>query len=154
VSFHLSLNTEPVTAAFPDDPLLVSPDATLGDVLQLMRTHRTGSVLVCEERKLLGIFTERDALKWMASGKPADQPIADTMSRDLATLDEHATVGEAIRLMSKGSYRRLPIVSTEGQPTGVAAVHGIVHFLVDHFPQTIYTLPPKPGSVTSEREGA
>ncbi len=154
MSFHLSLNTEPVTAAFPNNPLLVSPDATVGDVLQLLRTHRAGSVLVCEERKLLGIFTERDALKWMASGKSVEEPIADFMSRNLVTLNEDATMGEAIRLMSEGGYRRLPILSAEGQPTGMAGARGIVHFLVDHFPQTIYTLPPKPGTVAGEREGA
>ena len=67
MSFHLSLNTESVTAAYPDEPLLVSPDSTVGDVLRLLRAHRTGSVLVCEESQLLGIFTERDALAWMAS---------------------------------------------------------------------------------------
>lgn len=154
MSFHLSLNTEPVTAAYPNDPLLVSPDAKVGDVLRLLRAHRAGSVLVCEESRLLGIFTERDALLWMASGQSNEVAIESLMTRDLQTLDEKATVADAIRLMSRGGYRRLPIVSSDGKPTGVAAVHGIVHYLVDHFPQTIYTLPPQPNSITSEREGA
>jgi CBS domain-containing protein len=154
VSFHLSLNTEPVTAAYPNDPLLVSPDSKVGDVLQLLRANRAGSVLVCEESRLLGIFTERDALRWMASGQSNEVAIESLMSRDLQTLDEQATVADAIRLMAQGGYRRLPIVSPEGKPTGVSSVRGIVHYLVDHFPQTIYTLPPQPNSVTSEREGA
>lgn len=154
MSFHLSLNTEPVTAAYPNDPLLVSPDAKVGEVLQLMRANRAGSVLVCQESRLLGIFTERDALAWMASGQSTELAIETLMSRDLQTLVESATVAEAIRLMSQGGYRRLPIVSADGKPTGVAAVHGIVHYLVDHFPQTIYNLPPKPNSLTSDREGA
>ncbi len=154
MSFHLSLNTEPVTAAYPNDPLLVSPDSKVGDVLQLLRANRAGSVLVCEESRLLGIFTERDALRWMASGQSNEVAIESLMSRDLQTLDEQATVADAIRLMAQGGYRRLPIVSVEGKPTGVSSVRGIVHYLVDHFPQTIYTLPPQPNSVTSEREGA
>ena len=154
MSFHLSLNTEPVTAAYPKDPLLVSPDVNVGDVLRLLQARRAGSVLVCKESRLLGIFTERDALAWMASGQSTEVAIETLMSRDLQTLDDTTTVGEAIRLMAQGGYRRLPIVSAEGKPTGVAVVHGIVHYLVDHFPQTIYTLPPKPGSLTAEREGA
>ncbi len=90
----------------------------------------------------------------MASGQSTEVAIESLMSRDLQTLDDTATVGEAIRLMSQGGYRRLPIVSADGTPTGVAAVQGIVHYLVDHFPQTIYTLPPKPDSLTNDREGA
>ncbi len=154
MSFHLSLNTESVMAAYPNDPLLVSPDAKVGDVLRLLQANRAGSVLVCEASRLLGVFTERDALVWMASGQSAEVAIEALMSRDLQTLDDTATVGEAIRLMSQGGYRRLPIVSADGKPTGVAAVQGIVHYLVDHFPQTIYTLPPKPDSLTNDREGA
>jgi CBS domain-containing protein len=154
VSFHLSLNTDPVTAAYPKNPLIVSPGEKVGDVLQLLRANRSGSVLVCEESRLLGIFTERDALVWMASGQSTDVAIESLMSRDLKTLDDEATVADAIRLMSKGGYRRLPIMSADGKPTGVAAVHGIVRYLVVHFPQTIYTLPPQPNGVTSEREGA
>ena len=154
MSFHLSLSTERVTAAYPNDPLVVSPDEKVGDVLQLLRANRAGSVLVCGQDRLLGIFTERDALRWMASGQSNEVAIESLMSRDLKTLDDRATVADAIRLMSQGGYRRLPIVSADGKPTGVAAVHGIIHYLVDHFPQTIYTLPPQPNSVTSEREGA
>lgn len=154
MSFHLSLSTEPVTAAYPDDPLLVSPDATVGEVLRLLKAHRAASVLVCADHRLLGIFTERDALAWIGSGRSADLPIESLMSRQVTSVNEKSTVGEAIRLMAHGGYRRLPIVSADGQPTGVMGVHGIVRYLVEHFPQTIYTLPPKPDSVQAEREGA
>jgi CBS domain-containing protein len=154
VSFHLSLNTDLVTAAYPKNPLMVSPGEKIGGVLQLMRVNRSGSVLVCDESRLVGIFTERDALAWMASGQPTDVAIETLMSRDLKTLDTTATVADAIRIMSQGGYRRLPIMSTDGKPSGVSSVRGIVHYLVDHFPQTIYTLPPQPNGVTSEREGA
>ena len=62
-------------------------------------------------------------------------------------------MGPAIETMSEGGYRHLPIVDDSGVPTGVAAVRGIVHYLVDHFPETIYTLPPEPGKKPSERDG-
>jgi CBS domain-containing protein len=154
VSFHLSLSTEPVTAAYPDDPLLVSPDASVGEVLRLLKAHLAACVLVCADHRLLGIFTERDALAWIGSGQIADLPVESLMSRTITSVNEKSTVGEAIRLMSQGGYRRLPIVSADGEPTGVIGVHGLVRYLVEHFPQTIYTLPPKPDSVQAEREGA
>jgi len=154
VSFQLSLSTESVTAAYPDEPLLVAPDAALSEVLQLLRAQNTGQVLVCEEGRLVGIFTERDALRLMASQGNLDQPVSQVMSRDPVSLHADANVGEAIKRMSQGHYRQLPILGPNGTPTGLATVYGIVHYLVDHFPQTIYTLPPGPGSVPSEREGA
>jgi hypothetical protein len=56
--------------------------------------------------------------------------------------------------MAEGGYRHLPMIDGEGRPTGVMAVHGIVHYLVDHFPATVYNLPPDPKATTKEREGA
>ncbi|HMO87287.1 MAG TPA: CBS domain-containing protein, partial [Lacipirellulaceae bacterium] len=64
------------------------------------------------------------------------------------------SVGAAIETMSEGGYRHLQIVDGAGHPQGVLAVRGIVHYLVDHFPETIYTLPPEPGKKPSDRDGA
>jgi len=154
VSFQLSLSTESVTSAYPDEPLFVAPNAALSEVLQLLRAQNTGGVLVCEEGRLLGIFTERDALRLMASGEDLDQPVSQVMTCDPISIKADENVGKAIKMMSEGGYRQLPILAPDGTPTGLATVYGIVHYLVDHFPQTIYTLPPEPGSVPSEREGA
>jgi CBS domain-containing protein len=163
--------------------MMVAPDTTVGDVLQLLRTQRIASVLVCGANtrdqhapmvdavhdradgqqdladgkrggSMVGIFTERDALKWMAAGQRLDQPISEVMSRSPVAVTDEATVGQAIQIMAAGGYRHLPILATSGTPVGMAVVHGIVHYLVDHFPETIYTLPPTPDSVPSEREGA
>jgi CBS domain-containing protein len=184
VSFQLSLSTESVTTAYLESPLVVSSDATVGEVLQLLRTERTACVLVCgantqdqgnstgsvkkagqgktglgnsglgKSGLILGIFTERDALQWMATGQSLDLAISEAMSPSPVTLTDDATVGQAIQKMAEGGYRHLPILATNGTPIGMAAVHGIVQYLVDHFPETIYNLPPTPNSVPSEREGA
>ena len=154
MSFHLSLNTEPVTAAFPSEHLLVAPNTSVGEVLRLIKAQRIGSALVCDNDQLVGIFTERDALEWMASGDSPETPISALMSSELETLEADATVGQAIQKMSAGGYRRMPIINKQGQPQGMASFRGIVHYLVDHFPQTIYNLPPSPGKAPAEREGA
>ena len=52
-----------------------------------------------------------------------------------------------------GDVVKIWSLDAAGAPTGVAAVRGIVHYLVDHFPETIYTLPPEPGKKPSERDG-
>jgi CBS domain-containing protein len=154
VDFQLSLQSEGVASAYPDQPLAATADETVGQVLQLLRAQRTGAALICEGDKLAGILTERDALKLMASGADLSVPVRQVMSRDPVTILSNATVGEAIRVMAEGGYRHLPIVDGDGKPTGMVAVHGIVHYLVDHFPATIYNLPPDPKAAPREREGA
>ena len=170
MAFQLSLNTEQATAAYPADLLVISSDVTVREAVELMRAQRTSCLLVCDrlsasspegetpvgskECTLLGIYTERDALKWMAAGCPADIPITDAMSGSPVTLSESESVGMSIQKMAAGGYRHLPIVSAAGTPTSIATVQGLVHYLVEHFPETIYNLPPTLNSGPSEREGA
>jgi CBS domain-containing protein len=156
VSF-LSLSTDLVTQAYPEPPLPVSPDATVGEVLELMRAQRGSCVLICNDEggcRLEGIFTERDALNWMAAGGDATVNIRLAMTRTPVVLPATAAVADAIDMMSQRGFRHLPIVGDDGVPQGVVAVQGIVHYLVEHFPQAIYTLPPEPGKRYMQREGA
>lgn len=154
MDFQLSLESEGVASAYPDQPLATTVDATVGQALQLLRAQRTGAVMICEGAKLVGILTERDALRLMADGADFSRPVREVMSSPPATISAQATVAETIRVMSEGGYRHLPMVDSVGQPTGVVAVSGIVHYLVDHFPATVYNLPPNPRTATKEREGA
>jgi CBS domain-containing protein len=154
VDFQLSLESEGIASAYPDQPLATTVDATVGQALQLLRAQRTGAVLICDGVKLVGILTERDALKLMASETDFSRRVSEVMSSPPATIPATATVAEAIRTMAEGGYRHLPMIDCAGRPTGVVAVHGIVHNLVGHFPATIYNLPPNPKSGTKEREGA
>jgi CBS domain-containing protein len=154
VDFQLSLESEGVGAAYPDQPLAASADETVGTVMQLLRAQRTGAVLLCDGPKLVGIFTERDALKQMASGADLSVPVRTVMTSDPATVATDATVGNAIRMMAEGGYRHLPIVDQNQHPKGVLAAQGIVHYLVDHFPETVYNLPPDPKAAPKSREGA
>jgi CBS domain-containing protein len=154
VDFQLSLESEGVASAYPDLPLATTVDATVGQALQLLRAQRTGAVMICEGVKLVGIITERDALRLMAAGGDFSRSVREVMSSPPATIPATATVAEAIRTMAEGGYRHLPMVDGGGRPTGVVAVHGIVHYLVDHFPATVYNLPPNPRPTQKEREGA
>ena len=155
---YLSLSTDLVTQAYPDQPLAVSTEATVGEVLELMRAQRGSCVLICSDdadgSRLEGIFTERDALRWMAAGGDTAINIRLSMTRTPAVLPATASVGAAIDMMSQRGLRHLPIVDEQGTPQGVVAVGGIVHYLVEHFPQAIYTLPPEPGKRYMQREGA
>jgi CBS domain-containing protein len=122
--------------------------------LRLLKEARTGAAMVCIDGKLLGIFTERDALRLLADGANLDAPVANVMVKNPVTVRPSDTVGHAITLMSAGGFRRVPIVDAAGKIQGVLKVSGILHYLVEHFPKVVYTLPPEPHHKTVTREGA
>ena len=111
--------------------------------------------MVCEAAKIIGIFTERDALKMMAARASLDAPLRQCMTADPIVLRASDPVGKAISMMAQGGYRRLPIVDELGRPTGIITAEGIMHYLVEHFPSVIYNLPPEPHYYCAQqREGA
>ena len=149
----LNLNDEPIRHAGPLEPLCVEPDASVREVLQLLKEHDRGALLVCREGILAGIFTERDALRVLAANGDLDAPIERHMASDPVTVGEEDSVGTAVRRMSANGYRRLPMVDDEGRPVGIVDVVGIVHFLAEQFPEAVYNLPPVGNPTTQNREG-
>ena len=154
MDFETNLKTDTVEKAQASDPIVVEPSATVREAFQLLKMHKTGSLLVSEGEKLVGIFTERDALKLMASGADLDGPISDRMTSNPTTICPETTVAEAIQQMVTGGYRRLPTVDAEGRLVGIVKVSGIIDYMVDHFPETVFNLPPKSNVVMEQREGA
>lgn len=154
MDIQLNLSTETVERAHVREPLCVEPDATVREVLQLLKEHRTGSALVCQGDHVVGIFTERDALLLMASHAVLDTPIENVMTPQPMTLRADDTVATAITRMSTGGYRRLPIVDDQGRLQGLVKVSGIMRYLVEHFPKTVYNQPPVTQRPPHDREGA
>lgn len=150
---ELNLDVE-VAEAADELPLIVEPTVAISEVLRLLQMQRSGSVLICRGETLLGIFTERDALKLMAARADLTRPIETVMTSKPATVPPTASIGEAIGVMSRGGYRRLPIVDDSNRLLGVIKVSNIVSYFVEHFPQAVFNLPPQPNVVMPEREGA
>jgi CBS domain-containing protein len=90
----------------------------------------------------------------LAPGKPLTVRVAECMTPNPVTVHPKDPISLAVGRMEEGGYRHLPVVDEAGRPIGVLSVKRIVHYLVEHFPATVYNLPPDPASVPSEREGA
>ena len=151
---RLTLDSDTVAQVATSAPLCVDVGKTVRETLHAMKEMRRGAVLVCEGEKLAGIFTERDALKLMEPGANLDLAVGEVMTANPETIADSDTVGDAITKMSRGGYRRLPMVDPDGRPKGFVTVSGILHYLVGHFPAVVYNLPPNPHHSTQAREGA
>jgi predicted transcriptional regulator len=149
----LNLDSESVQQCGPQEPLCVSPETTVREVLGLLKQHGRGSLLVCRENRLVGIFTERDALRLLARRADLDVAVAEVMTADPVTVRPDDALSTAVARMSSHGYRRLPMVDPEGHPLGVLDAVGVVHWLVQHFPEAVYNLPPDPRPASREREG-
>jgi len=150
-----NLMIDSVCRLHPAPPHHVSPRQTVADAVALMRREQMGSVLICENQRIEGIFTERDLMKRiLAVGKPLTTPLADCMTPYPIVVHPKDSIATAIRRMEEGGHRHLPVVDEAGVPLGILYVKRIVHYLVEHFPATIYNLPPDPHLIPREAEGA
>ena len=154
MDYLVNFTTDTVDDCQLVEPLCVAPTSSVREALAKMKEQNSAAVLVCVRQKVVGIFTERDALAMMAGQANFDRPIEEVMTRDPVVLHSGDTVGRAISAMTRGGYRRLPIVDGDGQPTGMIKIESILRYIAEHFPKLVYNLPPEPHHSTREREGA
>jgi CBS domain-containing protein len=127
------LLSDRVETLSPRNPIAVAPAMPVGDVLRLMVEKKVGCVLVAEEAKPLGIFSERDALRKIndQAGQLADRPVSEFMTPKPETLMADAKIAFAVQRMDLGGFRHLPIVDRGGQLIGVISARDILRYLTD-----------------------
>ena len=120
-----------------------------------MRTRRLGCALVCEQGRLIGLFTERDLLNKVI-GEPVNYSTAveQVMTVNPAKLSLDDSVFAAMRVMKEGDYRNIPLVDGEGTAAGVVTVRDLVTYFAEHFPKEALNLPPDHDQTMWHAEGA
>jgi CBS domain-containing protein len=98
-----------------DRPLVSHTGDTVCAAAACMAEHHCGSVLVCDDHRLRGIFTERDLLvRVVAAGRdPASTQLVEVMTPDPDTIEGSEPVAAAVRQMDEGGYRHLPVLEGE-----------------------------------------
>ncbi len=138
-------------------PLMVSASTTLADTIHLMQQERRACVLVMEDDRLVGIFTERDILMKVA-GQPLDlihTPVSAFMTADPFTLPADANVAFALSKMVLEGFRHIPLVDDDGCPTAVVSMRNLIEYLGEIYSRELLTMPPEPHQHRfKSREGA
>ena len=94
------------------DVVKVTPGTTVKKAAEVMAAEHVSSALVCENKKLLGIITEKDlARKIVAKGLDAERMMAkDIMSTDLVTIDPDKSLYDAMIKMNNKKVTHIPVV--------------------------------------------
>jgi CBS domain-containing protein len=122
-----------VSVLSPKKPLTVKPSTPVSDVLDLMVERRIGCIIVEEDGRPIGIFSERDALRKLNvdAAALARHPVSEFMTAHPQTLVSNAKIAYAVQRMDSGGYRHLPIVKDTGELEGIISARDIIGYLTD-----------------------
>jgi CBS domain-containing protein len=107
----------------------VGPRDEALSVARALAQHRIGAALVRDaEGRILGIVSERDIVRGMASHGPGTTrlPAEQMMTRDLVTVTPRTLVSEALALMTHHRVRHLPVLAEDGGLAGLVSIGDLV----------------------------
>ncbi len=110
------------------NPATVESDASIGKALSMMAEKQIGAILVTENRRLAGIFTERDLVRISAKvgGSVRDEPMARHMTKDPLTAQISDDYNTVYTLMRVNGIRHMPIL--EGETLlGIVSIRDLIH---------------------------
>lgn len=102
----------------------IAPESTLKNAAETMRALDVGALPVCENKKLIGIITDRDiAIRAVADGRDPNQTkVRDAMSGPLLYCYEDEDIASAVKLMEEKQIRRLPVFDRRQQLCGLVSL--------------------------------
>lgn len=111
----------------------IKRESSILDAVILLSERHVGSIVVVDdEQKCVGIFTERDAIRIVAQKFPVEQPLDKVMSKNVVTVGFEESFNEAKRLLLTHNIRHLPVTDQTGKVIGLFSlrafldeIHGI-----------------------------
>lgn len=100
-----------------------SKETTVRSACRLMAEKRIGALLVVENNRVVGIFTERDALNKILAGNldPDKTILSQVMVANPQTIHADKPLGYALQFMVDGGFRHVPVVDQNGAPVGMVS---------------------------------
>ena len=109
----------------------VGPDTSVTECVRLMTAGKFGALIVMDGGRLIGIFTERDALNKVLAGSldPSNTKVSKVMTKDPYCIGPSTTVGDAMHVITERRFRHLPIVDN-GKVLAVVSSGDLTRWLV------------------------
>lgn len=116
----------------------IGPDASVYDAIHLMAEKQIGALLVIDDGKLVGIFSERDyARQVILKGRSSrESRVAEIMTADVITGQLDLRIGVCLALMTDKRIRHLPILEG-GEVVGMVSMGDLVKVIIAEQQATI-----------------
>ncbi len=107
-----------------------SPSMSVKKAIDILYEKHIGCVVsVDEEKKCVGIFTERDAIRLVAENVELEQPLSNVMTKNVITILEDSSINEIRKIILAHKIRHLPVINQKGSLVGLLSVR----MLLDQF---------------------
>jgi CBS domain-containing protein len=119
------------------EPMVIKPDANLLECAKKMVQNKTGSLLLVDKKRLVGLISRHDIL-W-ALIKQSKEELSKTQAIDIspkkiAITKPSATLDEALKKMKDSKFERLPVVENN-ELVGIITVKDILSFHPELYPE-------------------
>ncbi len=127
------------------------PTETVLTVTNRMKENHLGAILIVEDDKLAGIFSERDLLTRVVSANkdPNTTPMSEVATLDPIAVLETTNVKECAEILEEKNFRHLPIVNAEGKLTGVISSRDFFKYVTKELERVIDRVRSKEGATES-----
>ncbi len=120
-------NAHDILATKGADIVTVGPAITVLEATKLMNEHKIGAVVVVKNRRVAGIFTERDVLRRVVAETldPATTRVRDVMTDKVTCCYHDTTINEIRHMMKERKIRHVPVVDADGDLVGMLSIGDI-----------------------------
>ncbi|WP_442796140.1 CBS domain-containing protein [Pelobium manganitolerans] len=121
--------------------ITIGPDAMVYEALEVMNEHNISAILITQDGKLSGIFTERDyARKVVLKGKSSKEVRIDAvMTPSPIVVSPDQSIEHCMELMTEKHIRHLPVMDN-GELSAIVSIGDVVKFIIEDQKQTIQNL--------------
>lgn len=122
--------------------LTVSRTTTVSAAVELMASAKIGSVIVVDDGRVVGIFSERDVmLRVVLEGRdPKRTQVEEVMTARVHSISPRATGDEALKIMVQEHIRHLPVVDEQGRPQAIVSMRDLLDEKVKELHQQLDSL--------------
>jgi CBS domain-containing protein len=109
----------------------LGPNATVHEAAVKMRKDGVGAVLVVDQDRLVGLFSERDLLCSVVAAErdPRTTRVGDVCTKDVVAIEANQALKGVLAIFRAGKFRHLPVVEN-GRPVGILSTRDFLDFLV------------------------
>ena len=146
---------DPLSTLIQEKFIVLNEQVTLREAIDNMQKYHIGCILLENDHKITGIFTERDIVQHIVGNRHnlEKEYVLDYMTKSPDVLHLQDPIAFALNKMISGGYRHIPIVDDGKKPIGLITMQDIINHLGDYFFDDIVNLPPVPLRDQTQREG-